>query len=101
MRATRAATKAVSLSFPSVAIAIVAVTATATAAVAAVMPSMAAAKAPAADCQPFGKAPCLLPFPSNLFTRPDPKSQTGLRLDLPAGAMPINTSGQRVSAAPV
>ena len=24
---------------------------------------------PAADCQPFGATPCLLPFPNNLFTR--------------------------------
>ena len=55
---------------------------------------------PAAACQPFGGRPCLLPFPNNLFTRPDHSSRTGLRVNLPAGAMPINTSGQRVSVAP-
>ena len=55
---------------------------------------------PAADCQPYGGGPCLLPFPNNLFTRPDPSSTTGLRVSLPAGAMPINSSGQRVSVAP-
>ena len=55
---------------------------------------------PAADCQPFAGRPCLLPLPNNLFTRPDPSSQTGLRVNLPAGAMPINSSGQRVSVAP-
>jgi hypothetical protein len=48
---------------------------------------------PAADCQPLDGGPCLLPFPNNLFTRPDPTSPTGLRLALPAGAMPINSSG--------
>ena len=36
------------------------------------------ASAPAADCQPFSGAPCLLPFPSNLFTRPDKTSATGV-----------------------
>ena len=55
---------------------------------------------PAADCQPFGGRPCLLPFPNNLFTRRDRSSATGLRVSLPQGAMPVNTSGQRVSVAP-
>jgi len=60
----------------------------------------AAAADPAADCQPFSGRPCLLPFPNNLFTRPDRSSQTGVRVALPAGAMPVNSGGQRVSVAP-
>ena len=44
--------------------------------------------------------PCLLPFPNNLFTRRDHTSATGLRVHLPAGAMPVNTKGQQVSVAP-
>jgi hypothetical protein len=60
----------------------------------------AAAHSPGADCQPFAGRPCLLPFPNNLFTRPDRTSQTGLRVNLPAGAMPKNTSGQRAGFAP-
>ena len=60
----------------------------------------AAGSDPAADCQPFSGRPCLLPFPNNLFTRHDPTSQTGLRVALPAGAMPVSSSGQRVSVAP-
>ncbi|HUJ34186.1 MAG TPA: hypothetical protein VLW51_03180 [Solirubrobacteraceae bacterium] len=65
----------------------------------------AAGDPPAADCQPFGRRACLLPFPNNpfpnnLFTRPDPSSKTGLRVNLPAGAMPVNSSEQRVSVAP-
>jgi len=55
---------------------------------------------PGADCQPFGGRPCLLPFPNNLFTKRDRSSATGLRVSLPRGAMPGNTSGQRVSVAP-
>ncbi|HSC04830.1 MAG TPA: hypothetical protein VLC49_15970 [Solirubrobacteraceae bacterium] len=58
------------------------------------------APAPAADCQPFGARACLLPFPNNLFTRPDGSSPTGLRVHLPAAAMPISRTGQRVSAGP-
>jgi hypothetical protein len=58
-----------------------------------------AAGRPAADCQPFSRTPCLLPFPNNLFTRHDRSSATGLRVALPAAAMPVNAKGQRISAA--
>ncbi|MGZ4227920.1 MAG: hypothetical protein ACXVTC_16985, partial [Solirubrobacteraceae bacterium] len=58
------------------------------------------AGAATADCQPFAKKPCLLPFPSNLFTKRDKSSVTGLRVHLPAGAMPVNSKGSRVSVAP-
>jgi hypothetical protein len=51
---------------------------------------------PAADCQPFGSRPCLLPFPDDLFTRPDPTTATGLRVDLPAAALPVTTGGMRL-----
>ena len=56
--------------------------------------------APAADCQPYASTPCLLPFPNNLFTRRDRTSVTGLRVHLPAGAMPISKTAQRLSVAP-
>jgi hypothetical protein len=59
----------------------------------------AAKKPPASDCQPFGKTPCLLPFPNNQFTVRDRSTATGLRLNLPARAMPTNTKGQRISVA--
>ncbi len=54
---------------------------------------------PAADCQPFGKKPCLLPFPNNLFTRRDRSTPTGIRVNLPARAMPVNAGGERISPA--
>jgi hypothetical protein len=62
-------------------------------------PAHASAAGAAADCQPFSKTPCLLPFPSNFFTRPDKSAATGVRVRLPANAMPVNAKGQRVSAA--
>jgi hypothetical protein len=58
-----------------------------------------ASAAPAADCQPLRSDPCLLPFPNNLFTRHDPSTPTGLRVHLPAAAMPVNTKGQRIAVA--
>jgi hypothetical protein len=58
-----------------------------------------AAATPAADCQPFGEGPCLLPFPNNLFTKRDRSTATGLRVQLPTAAMPVNTGGQAVSVA--
>ncbi len=68
-------------------------------AVSALLASAAAAAKPAADCQPYGKSPCLLPFPNNLFTKRDGSAPTGLRVHLPAKAMPVNTKGQRISVA--
>jgi hypothetical protein len=59
----------------------------------------AASSRPAADCQPFGASPCLLPFPSNLFTRSDHSTPTGLRVRLPAKAMPAAANGHRISVA--
>ena len=54
---------------------------------------------PAADCQPYGSTPCLLPFPDNRMTRTDRSTPTDRRLDLAADAMPQNTSGVKISPA--
>jgi hypothetical protein len=39
---------------------------------------------------------CLLPYPSNVFTRPDPNTPTGLRLAYELDAMPMNKDGVHV-----
>lgn len=57
----------------------------------------ATAATPAADCQPYGAQPCLLPLPSNLMTKVDRSTPTGLRVHLPAAAMPVNKSGSRIA----
>jgi hypothetical protein len=59
----------------------------------------ASAAAPAADCQPFGNRPCMLPFPDNRFSKADPTSATGLRVQLPIQAMPTNTAGAQIKVA--
>ena len=56
----------------------------------------AVAATPGADCQPYTKRPCLLPFPNNLLTKVDHSTPTGLRVHLPAAAMPVNKTGSRI-----
>ncbi|GAC1574871.1 MAG: hypothetical protein NVS3B18_08500 [Candidatus Dormibacteria bacterium] len=68
--------------------------------VSAVLTSHAQAARPAAACQPYSRAVCLFPFPDNRFTRSDPRSRTGLRVRLPAAAMPVNVHGARITTAP-
>ena len=80
--------------------------ATVLALVGAVLSSLAAlcapavAAAPAADCQPYAARPCLFPYPDNRFTRTDRSSATGLRLAMPAAAMPANIHGARIAVGP-
>jgi hypothetical protein len=53
-------------------------------------------------CNPLGHegAGCLLPWPSSAFQRDDGATATGLRLDLPLAAMPVNIDAIAVDPAP-
>jgi hypothetical protein len=51
---------------------------------------------PLADCQPFQTHPCAFPFPSDQFTVPDAAAVTGLRVRLPAAALPVANDGVRL-----
>ncbi|MCB9759810.1 MAG: hypothetical protein H6739_08195 [Alphaproteobacteria bacterium] len=42
-----------------------------------------------AECSEVDPARCLLPWPSNTFTRADPSTETGLRLDVQTSALPV------------
>ena len=57
----------------------------------------AAFAAPGADCQPFSSTPCLLPFPNNLYTVKDNSTPTGVRVHLPAAAMPKNKANVAIA----
>jgi hypothetical protein len=46
-----------------------------------------------ATCDPLDSRRCLLPYPSNFFTRLDPSSDTGRRVEFAPSAMPANASG--------
>lgn len=52
-----------------------------------------------AACDPIDPAQCMLPFPNDFFTKADPSSATGRRLDLSALAMPRNREGLPISPA--
>src|SRR5262249_54149449 len=39
---------------------------------------------------------CLLPFPSDAYTRADPSTPTGRRLDIPADGPPANRQGKHI-----
>lgn len=44
-------------------------------------------------CDALDNRRCLLPYPSNFFTRADPATDTGLRVEFAPEAMPANASG--------
>ena len=60
-------------------------------------PATISAAKPAADCQPFSKQPCLLPFPNNLYTKQDRSTPTGSGSISRRAAMPVNAKGERMS----
>src|SRR5512135_743654 len=47
-------------------------------------------------CDPMDPALCLLPFPNDRFTRPDPTTATGLRIDFSPLEMPRNVAGKPI-----
>jgi hypothetical protein len=53
----------------------------------------------APECNPLGGDRCVLPFPSSLYLVDDPDSPTGVRVDIPAGALPENEDGIAIDPA--
>ncbi|MGH3371922.1 MAG: hypothetical protein ACRDPR_18180, partial [Nocardioidaceae bacterium] len=52
---------------------------------------------PVTGCGPIDDSACLLPFPNDRFTVPA-DTATGLRVELPAEAMPTNAAGRGIDA---
>src|SRR3954447_14335026 len=50
----------------------------------------------AAPCDDLDSSACLYPWPNDLFTRADPTTATGVRLDLPLTGMPKNIAGKPI-----
>jgi hypothetical protein len=50
------------------------------------------------DCDPIGTgaAHCLLPFPDDYYTKADPSSQTGRRINFTAAQMPADKKGKHI-----
>ena len=47
-------------------------------------------------CDPLDTTRCLLPFPSDVYTVADERTDTGRRVSLPADGMPQNSDGVRI-----
>ena len=47
-------------------------------------------------CDPLDPALCLLPFPNDRFTRPDPTTDTGRRIDFQLAEMPRSIAGKPI-----
>src|SRR5262245_18262868 len=47
-------------------------------------------------CDPTDPSRCLLPFPSDRYTRADPSTPTGRRIDIPADGTPANKAGKHI-----
>ena len=47
-------------------------------------------------CDPIDPAQCMLPYPNDWFTKADPTSNTGRRLDLNVLALPHNIEGKPI-----
>ena len=63
-------------------------------------PAKAATAGISTTCQPYTSTPCLFPFPDNRLTKPNKQSVTGIQLNLPQAAMPVNGAGTQLSGAP-
>lgn len=53
----------------------------------------------APPCDPLGGQSCMLPFPNDYYTVPDPSEPSGRRVDFPLATMPANTSGVHIDPA--
>ena len=47
-------------------------------------------------CDPIDPDRCMLPFPNNYFTKADPSSATGLRINFQQAAMPADKNGAHI-----
>jgi hypothetical protein len=52
----------------------------------------ASAADPVTNCDPLDPAACMLPFPNDYFTKADPSTPTGLRIDFRLADMPRNVA---------
>ena len=52
-----------------------------------------------AECNPLGSSGCALPWPSSIYQKADATSPTGVRLDVPLGALPGNVDGVEIDPA--
>ena len=52
------------------------------------------------ECNPLGGVRCMTPWPSAIYQRDDAAQPTGVRMDIPKGALPKNIDGVETDVAP-
>lgn len=64
----------------------------------ALVPAVAVPSEPVSSprCDPFDDAACVLPFPNDYFTVPDPETDTGLRINFGETTLPANALGVHI-----
>src|SRR3954466_8441879 len=70
--------------------------AAATASAAPPPPDQTAAMPDPTGCDSIDASACMLPFPNDLFTKADPSTRTGRRIDFNVLAMPRNRAGKPI-----
>jgi hypothetical protein len=58
-------------------------------------------KADSCDFIAAARNPCLAPFPNNYYTKKDPSSDTGIRVDLAPDSTPQNAANKHIDVAPL
>jgi hypothetical protein len=58
------------------------------------------AASPLSNCDPIDPAACMLPFPNDLFTKSDPSTPTGRRIDFRLADMPRNAAQKPIDPTP-
>ena len=53
-------------------------------------------QSPYAKCDNLDPAVCLQPFPNNLFTKPAPDTDTGIKVHFALGSMPRNVANKPI-----
>lgn len=51
----------------------------------------------AAECNPLGGINCITPWPASIYQVEDSETATGMRLDIPDTALPVNADGHQMS----
>jgi hypothetical protein len=65
-----------------------------------VVPAASAKADPVSRCDPLDPSACMLPFPNDFFTKADPSTPTGRRIDFLLADMPRNAAQKPIDPAP-
>src|SRR2546423_15459251 len=64
------------------------------------VPAASAKADPVSRCDPLDPSACMLPFPNDFFTKADPSTPTGRRIDFPLADLPRTAGPKPIDPAP-